>query len=247
MNQTLGGDMRTKDSPWRDYERLIAAWCSEEYSSGSVRVTPNAKIIGTISNTHRQIDVLIETWQNSNYNNRVIVDAKRTNKKLDIKDVEEFWGMMQDCSAAHGILVCSNGYTNGAKQRARQLITLLVKTIDELCDFNPLNWDDCSSPSCMKSGTTGLVLWDRNTYTETDGLLTVYCIGRCDKCRQFNIWCWDCGEKFSLTDEDEYKCNCESKSFWLTAIEEEDSGLLNVYLFLIFPGIIYVVDKKALK
>jgi hypothetical protein len=240
--------MQTKDIPWKTYERLVAGWCSEWYSSTDISVTPNAKIIGKISGVYRQVDVLIDTRFESCTNRRIIVDAKRTHRKIDIKDIEEFEGMMRDCSATHGILVCINGYTDGAKRRSQDLITLTIKTADELSEFNPTNWDTCSSDTCSQSADYGLTLWSYTTCTtDQSGLMSIYSISKCDKCRQFSVWCWGCGQIFSMTNEDEFKCRCESSSFWLTAIEEdEDQVNQSVYLFLIFPGVIYVVDRKAL-
>jgi len=54
------------------------------------------------------------------------------NKKLDIKDVEEFEGMMKDCKAEHGILVCPMGYSGGAFKRAQDTITIRLLTFEEL-------------------------------------------------------------------------------------------------------------------
>ena len=85
---------------WRLYERLVAA-LEAENSGIELSVTPNARIKGCISHKSRQIDVLIDARWGDDLSRRIIVDAKFHGRKLDIKDVESFEGMMKDCEAAH--------------------------------------------------------------------------------------------------------------------------------------------------
>lgn len=101
---------------WRIYERLVAAFEAENVGV-EMTITPNARVRGDISQQERQIDVLIEARWGDDIR-RIIVDAKLHRAKLDIKDVESFEGMMKDCRAKRGILVCPNGWTDGARRRA---------------------------------------------------------------------------------------------------------------------------------
>ncbi|MFA0449315.1 restriction endonuclease [Vibrio breoganii] len=91
---------------WKKYERLVAELCSEDYQSPSVTVMPNAKIKGCLSQTTRQVDVLIDSRFGDDRSRRIIVDVKKYNHPLIVKDVESFHGMMIDCSTKVGILVC---------------------------------------------------------------------------------------------------------------------------------------------
>ncbi|WP_219988583.1 restriction endonuclease [Leucothrix pacifica] len=102
----------------------MASLCSEEYKDQDFIVIPNAKIEGRHSEASRQVDVLIDYRFNHDKERRIIVDAKRYNRPLNVKDIESFHGMMEDCSASTGILVCPKGYTNAAKKRARNYIRL---------------------------------------------------------------------------------------------------------------------------
>src|SRR3954468_22330294 len=95
---------------WRIYERFVAKLMADQ-AEHDMTVLPNVKLLGTISGVHRQIDVLIDSRHDHSDSRRIIVDAKRHKRPLDVKKVEEFEGMMRDVQAHHGILVCPNGYT----------------------------------------------------------------------------------------------------------------------------------------
>ena len=72
--------------------------------------------MGRISQTLRQIDVLIEV-QVLDSPVRVIVDAKKRTKPIDVNDVESFIAMMADVGAHRGILISTNGYSKTAASR----------------------------------------------------------------------------------------------------------------------------------
>ncbi|HEX5733374.1 MAG TPA: restriction endonuclease [Blastocatellia bacterium] len=226
---------------WRLYERFIAGLMSEQ-SSDEITVIPNARIRGAISGTIRQIDVLIDSRHDEEISRRVIIDAKRYRNKVDVKDVESFEGMMKDCRAHHGVLVCPNGYTPAALRRAQNAITIRLVPLNELEKLDLGVWDCCAG-ACRterrRGAEPGLVLWD-SPYglAVKDSPLHIMAIGKCDVCNNFHVWCWVCGAKFALKDEDEHKCSCPW--FWLTAIEDEvdDSNtrpIKAVHLLLILP------------
>ncbi len=241
---------------WRVYERFVAHLMAE-HASDEITVIPNAKIVGAISGTQRQIDVLIDAKWDDDISRRIIVDAKRYKRKVDVKDVESFEGMMRDCQAQHGVLVCPNGFTKAAKKRAQDAITIKLLPLEEVEAFDLNSWDACvGSCSLKKDGDKrGLVLYD-SPYGLAIGNspLSVMAVGKCDRCHEFHVWCWDCGQKFALENEDEYKCNCDGR-FWLTSIEEDGTspdGTIqkSVLLLLILatgiePTIIHV-DRRRL-
>jgi len=141
---------------WKKYERFIASLCSVEYQDLDITVIPNARIRGELSETSRQIDVLIDSRFGNDRSRRIIVDAKRYKRPLNVKD-------------------------------------------------------------------------------------------------DFHLWCWSYGNRFYLTDEDEFKCNCDSPWYWLTAIEEDENldtneGLTSsVYLLLCALTNVLIADRKPLK
>src|SRR3546814_2595130 len=80
---------------WKLYERLIARLMADQLST-EFCVTPNASILGAITGIKRQIDVLIEARHDTDNSRRIIVDAKRRKRKIDVKDVETFRGRSEE-------------------------------------------------------------------------------------------------------------------------------------------------------
>lgn len=238
---------------WRLYERLVAA-LEAENSGIELSVTPNARIKGCISHKSRQIDVLIDARWGDDLSRRIIVDVKFHGRKLDIKDVESFEGMMKDCEAAHGILVCPKGWSRGAKRRAQDAITIKLLTLEEIEEKTSwASFDECVGECCQDSNRRsqkGLVLWDADHLLKIDGLWAVVFTGKCDICHNFHIWCWDCGEKFAVSEEDQHECYC--KRMWVSVIEEEvddpSSKTLNaVHLLLQTGNDILALDRRRLR
>ena len=216
--------LNRNDLTWRLVERLTARTHADE-ASPDMTVFPNARITGAISGTNRQIDVLIDARWDDGRERRIIVDAKHRRRFVDIKQVESFEGMMRDCRASYGVLVCTSGFTEAAKRRAQCAISLRLIGPEELETFTLDTWDDCQgrcSASTKRWSSSGLVLWERMPHglAINDSPLSIMLLGKCDVCGDFNIWCWDCGQKFALADDSEFKCACDW--FWLTATEDED-------------------------
>lgn len=132
-----------RGTDWKLYERLIAAFEAEN-SGLELSITPNARIIGRKSLKPRQIDVLIDARWGDDLSRRIIIDAKLHKSKLDIKDVESFEGMMSDCEAEHGILVCQSGWSEGAQRRAQDAITIRLLSLEELRENTSwASFDEC--------------------------------------------------------------------------------------------------------
>lgn len=127
-----GSDDGAQISNWRRYERLAAASEAENQWSGiDVSIGMNVRLVGAISGSGRQVDMFIEARWKDGRQRRIIVDAKYYARPLNVKDVEAFEGMMTDCRAQHGILVCFNGWSPGAERRSRDVITLRMLTLEE--------------------------------------------------------------------------------------------------------------------
>lgn len=246
-----------KDRDWRLYERFVATLHSKE-SSREKTIIPNAKLIGCISGVERQIDLLIDARLQEEISRRVIVDAKFRGRKINVKDVESFEGMMKDCRAHRGILVCSNGYTPAALRRAQESITIKLVTPEDLESFVPNSWGACTgqcSISNSKYSERGWVLFEinLNVVPNRGNFPTTAVIGKCDVCHDFNLWCWGCGQRFALFgDEAEYKCGC--RQFWLTAVEDEGfdqygNKLESVVLIVVSldTGDYRIVDRRPLQ
>lgn len=214
---------QSKDIPdWRTYERFVANLMSDE-ASANLTVIPNAKLTGAISGTERQIDVLIDARLQEDVSRRIIVDAKFRRRKIDIKEVESFEGMMRDCRAQYGILVCPNGYSPAALQRAQDYISIRLVTLEELEHYNPAAWELCAGQCAelrKRPDKVGWVLFDHYFGIGIGSRISLMAVSKCDLCHDFHVWCWDCGQKFALIgNEAEYKCSCDR--FWLTSVEDE--------------------------
>ncbi len=242
-----------QEESWRLYERLIAA-LEAENSGVELSVTPNAQIRGSISRESRQIDVLIDARWGDDLSRRIIVDAKLYKRKLNIKDVESFEGMMKDCAATYGILVCPKGWSEGAKRRAQDAITIKLLTLEEMeAKTSWASFDECigaCSRNESRRSQNGLILWDAHHLLKIDNLWAVVFTGKCDICHNFHIWCWDCGEKFAISDEDEHECYC--KRLWVSAIEEEvddptGKTLNAVHLMLQIGNGVLALDRRRLR
>jgi hypothetical protein len=228
---------------WRTYERIVAG-LEGENAGLDFSVTPNAKLRGSLSNTLRQVDVLIDARWGDDLSDRIIVDAKRRQRKIDVTHVEAFEGMMRDCSARRGIIVCPNGYTVAALKRAQEAITIKLLSIDEAEEFDWSAFEPCLG-NC-----DGLVLWDGQLPVGGGFGWAVIFTGKCDKCHQFHVWCWDCGERFALAVEGDHECGCER--VWASAIEEqklfsEKSEFVAVHLLMHDGEQLFALDRRALK
>ena len=186
--------------------------------------TPNALLVGSRSGVPRQIDILVDArWENGS-ERRIIFDAKHRSQKLDIGDVDKFVGPMIDVRAARGVLVCTNGWTEGAEKRAREVIDLRLLSAEQAEGFDFAAIDPC--PNCLGESQKlkGVVFWDGQFPLPLGGWAIVF-TGKCDGCRILAFWCWDCGEKVVVPDGVGYECGCGRA--WLTE-EERDEVLFAV-------------------
>lgn len=237
------------------YERLVARLMAHQVST-EYCVTPNASVRGAITGIRRQIDVLIETRHDTDNTRRIIVDAKRRKRKIDVKDVETFRGMMEDVGATHGYLVCPCGHTPAAERRAQTAVSICLLPLDRLEDFDPSSWPRCTRPGCR----SGRVFWDG--YPEVslglldlDGTPTrltfVHSVGKCDHCGAFHVSCATCREILHVPEDDENdigrQCACRLPWFWLASIEEDDKGARSAELHLVTGfGDVRTVDRRSL-
>lgn len=100
---------------WKKYEREIHDQLQEMYPSSEI--THNTTLPGRYSKTDRQIDILIIDYA-AGERFKIIIDGKYYSKKINVKEVEEFIGMMQDVGADKGLLITQKGYSQAALNRA---------------------------------------------------------------------------------------------------------------------------------
>ncbi|MES2044511.1 MAG: restriction endonuclease [Pseudomonadota bacterium] len=92
-------------------------------------VLHDVRLMGRHSKRSRQIDVLVRE-QIGQYEINIIIDCKDYNKPVDVKGVEEFYGLIDDVGAHRGVLVCPKGFSDAAKARATGYQIDLFSPID---------------------------------------------------------------------------------------------------------------------
>jgi len=95
---------------WRGYEAYVAGWLAARFPG--IRIEPNASLPGEKSKTARQIDILAYGKQ------PVAIECKYLGRKVDVKCVEAFIGMLDDVGMKHGIIVTAVGFSKSAQRRA---------------------------------------------------------------------------------------------------------------------------------
>lgn len=100
---------------WKDYEIEIYDYFKTMFPNADI--SHNVKVAGRYSKVDRQIDILIEDYVAGN-RMRIVVDGKYFSKKIDVKDVEMFIGMLNDCEVNKGLLITQEGFSKAAINRA---------------------------------------------------------------------------------------------------------------------------------
>lgn len=144
---------------WKQFEILVAN-IQKQLSPGSV-VIHNDKILGRKSAVPRQIDVSIR-GKVAQFDFLVIIDCKDYSNPVDVKDIEDFLGLIDDVGAQQGAMVSAKGYTEAARNRGTNAGIALYKLVDTdphkwqakvrapmLCDFRGAKFSlslSCSAP-----------------------------------------------------------------------------------------------------
>ncbi len=114
---------------WKRYETQIADLIRQR-AVGPVKITPDAKVTGLLSEVPRQIDILVEGNVSGIADVTIALDCKCFSEKVDVKDVEAFLGMVEDIGVNMGMLVTTVGFTPAAKRRATKIVQEVVPLVD---------------------------------------------------------------------------------------------------------------------
>lgn len=133
---------------WRDYEDYIFEKLSD-WAGPDAEVLFDQQRIGRFSQTPRQIDVLV-TGRFAGITDRNItaaVDCKYYTRTIDVKQVDEFIGYVDDVATDLGLLVTNKAFTPAALQRAKVPgieLRVIVASIDDLPppERYDVAWDD---------------------------------------------------------------------------------------------------------
>jgi hypothetical protein len=127
------------DLPWKRYEKQVADLIRDR-AIGPVKITADTKIVGQLSEVPRQIDILIEGNVSGIADVTIALDCKCFSKKVDVKDVEAFLGMVEDVGVNMGMLVTTVGFTPAAKRRATKIVQEVVPLVDIVLLTEATQW-----------------------------------------------------------------------------------------------------------
>jgi len=115
------------DLKWKRFEKL--AYEIQRELSPNARVTLNDSILGADSKTNRQIDISIRE-NIGQYCILVVIDCKDYKEPVDVKDLEEFAGLVRDVRANKSAIISSNGFTEAAVNVAKTHGIDLFRLVD---------------------------------------------------------------------------------------------------------------------
>lgn len=161
---------------WREYEQAIFEEFKTRYPESEV--TRDVHLPGALSGIDRQIDVLIDASV-AGEKVRTVIDAKMYNKPIDVKDVEEFLGLMKDVGAHRGLMVTTVGYSPAALTRGHRDIADIELDVMSLAEFK-----DFQAPIAIPfSGPNAVIFpapfgWVADNASATQFLAVLYQRGR---------------------------------------------------------------------
>lgn len=107
--------MSQEDKLWRKYEKEIFNILKDTFEDCHFEF--DDLIFGKFSKVDRQIDIAIR-GKIGGSEVLGIIDCKYFGKKIDVKIIEAFLGMIEDVKANFGIIITNQGFSKAAKNRA---------------------------------------------------------------------------------------------------------------------------------
>jgi len=186
---------------WQEYQEAVGRLYEEMGTFGVVK--KNITIPDKVTGQPRQVDVWWE-MQIGNHIFKVLIDAKKRNCKIDVKDVEEIVALAKAVNADKAIIVTNGEWTLPAKVYANfEGLDLQVLTIDEATDLIVEDkWKMCTvcNDDC--------VVMDSDGYFEIEGLINWWIGGTCRSCKSMYIHCQDCGQRGIISSGKNWQCRC---------------------------------------
>lgn len=117
MNDENSGELPFPDGlpKSRVYELVVKQVVERLEPGATVHHDAKVRVVG--DERVRQVDVYVE-GRIAGFPFTVVIDSKYYGKPLDVKDVDEFLGMLDDIKPNMGVLVSLKGFGSGAKKRA---------------------------------------------------------------------------------------------------------------------------------
>ena len=121
----------------REYERALFNQLYYVFRRPHYIVVPDQRALrGLLSRARRQTDVSV--YRSGQPRPAIAVECKRYGRRLNIKDVESFLGMLEDLGAQRGVLVAPLGYSRAAERRVHGTGVDLHRLAER--DAVRLNW-----------------------------------------------------------------------------------------------------------
>lgn len=119
---------------WKKYENQVFTYFKDRYPNAQIE--QNIFIVGHISKTKRQIDLLVEETV-AGYKIKIVIECKDWNKPLDVADIEQFVQKLNDIRIFKGVIIAKSGYTKAAKEYIKNTgdINLHVLRFEDLKNF----------------------------------------------------------------------------------------------------------------
>jgi hypothetical protein len=215
-----------KEPDWRRYERQIyERLVKAAGGEGKAKVTFDKLLPGRQSGVERQIDVYVEgEFANGIIEATMAVDCKHFDRKVDVKGVETFIGLVEDIGTDFGLLVTTKGYSEAARNRAAAARGVKVDIVpyEELEDWEP---EVLFCPVCTdldSDRAPGPLYLDPVPDGVEGGELAVG-VGRCWTCNTISMRC-GCGTLNTMYEAEEgewQECEGGCGIEWM-AVEEID-------------------------
>jgi len=100
---------------WQEYETQIFEEFSKKYPEHELLF--NQKLMGRYSKVPRQIDILVRS-RIADVDLVGVFDCKCFSQKVDVKVIDSMFGFIEDIGAHFGGVVTTEGFTEGAINRA---------------------------------------------------------------------------------------------------------------------------------
>jgi Restriction endonuclease len=191
------------DPKWLVYQKAVAR-LKESY--GDCEVFHDHRIVGRRSGVERQVDIWFNATVGGQHSVTVAVECKcHETTPVSIKDVDAFYGFLDDVGANKGILISNTGFTDGASRRADgstvELETLTLEEAEEFDWAEYLEVDECETPGYSCAGS---IHWE---FEDGKGSEAGYCGG----CGSLHVKCGECGT-VGAYDGDHFKCDgCDAR------------------------------------
>ena len=187
---------------WQEYQDAVAELYIQAEGIGDVQksITLPDKVTGQ----PRQVNCLI-TAIIKGHEIKMMVDANYDKEKININQVDGVNALAEAVGVDKAIIVCANGWTEPAANKARFLnMDLWLWSIEEAPEcMNPDHWMLC--PVC----NSGLIIIDNSGFNVSrEGVISWWLAGQCKECKGGVAWCQDCGEQLSLTYGKMQCCGC---------------------------------------